>query len=197
MGRKSLEKERTRQLMESFIKCIAENGLTNTSLEDVAVKAGMTRSIIRHYIGNRDAFVDELIDYIIENSLTDFNRILSDPTKPLKARLIEALFAPRDDWHVDTIIIHELVNAKERFHALQGKIAHLIGTIIERIRIELHKEYPHRLPEEIDRAAYALFCISFANDSLIWLGLPPALSGQGTAIAGTLMGNWLEDNQDA
>lgn len=196
MGRKSLEKERTLQLIEAFIECIAENGIAGTRLEDVAEKAGMTRSIIRHYIGNREAFVDELIDYIIQNSLAGFNRILTDPTKSLRARLMEALFAPRDDWHIDTIVIHELINAKERFPVMQGKIAQLIKTIIERIRAELLLEYSHRSPEEVDRVAYALFCISFAHDSMVWLGLPPATSGQGAAIAEAMIINWLEEGQD-
>ncbi len=191
MGRKSLEKIRTQQLLEAFIACIPENGVDGTSLEKIAEKAGVTRSIIRHYIGNRETLMAELINHIIRTSLVEFDRILNEPGKNITERLNFALFAPRDDWQIDKIILNELVNAKEQSPRIQKQIAALIETMIDQLTTALHKEIPHRSREEVRELAYIFFCISIATDSLVWMGISPPLTRLGPAFAQDLLLDYL------
>lgn len=191
MGRKSLEKIRTQQLLEAFIACIPENGVDGTSLEKIAEKAGVTRSIIRHYIGNRETLMAELIDHIIRTSLVEFERILNDPQKSVKERLNSVLFAARDDWQTDKIILNELVNAREQSPRIQRQIAALIETMIDQITTALHKEIPHRSREEVRELAYIFFCISIATDTLVWMGISPSLTRFGPTFAQDLLLDYL------
>lgn len=187
MGRKSLEKIRTQQLLDAFIACIPENGVDGTSLEKIAQKAGVTRSIIRHYIGNREQLIAELINHIIKTSLVEFDRILKDPEKSLLERMNIALFAPRSDWQADKILLNALVNAKEQSPSIQTQIATLIETIIEQITSALHEENPQRGHEAAHTLAYILFCISMSQDSLVWIGISPSITRFGPAFARQLL----------
>lgn len=191
MGRKSLEKIRTQQLLEAFIACIPENGVDGTSLEKIAEKAGVTRSIIRHYIGNREILIAELIDHIIKTSLVEFDRILNDPKKSTQERLNIALFAPRDDWQTDKIILNALVNAKEQSPSIQKRITALIETMIDQLSTALHKEKPQRNREVVHELAYILFCISMSQDTLVWMGVSPSLTRFGPAFAQQLLLDFL------
>ncbi|MBI4926123.1 MAG: TetR/AcrR family transcriptional regulator [Anaerolineae bacterium] len=191
MGRKSLEKIRTQQLLDAFIACIPENGVDGTSLEKIAEKAGVTRSIIRHYIGNREVLIAELIDHIIQTSLVEFDQILNDPQKSMEERLNIALFAPRDNWQTDKIILNELVNAKEQSPAIQKRIAGLFETMLDRLTITLHKEMPQRSREAAQELAYILFCISMSQDTMVWMGISPSTTRYGPSFANQLIHTYL------
>ena len=191
MGRKSLEKIRTQQLLDAFIACIPENGVDGTSLEKIAEKAGVTRSIIRHYIGNREVLIAELIDHIIQTSLVEFDQILNDPQKSMEERLNIALFAPRDNWQTDKIILNELVNAKEQSPAIQKRIAGLFETMLDRLTITLHKEMPQRSREAAQELAYILFCISMSQDTMVWMGISPSTTRYGPSFANQLIQTYL------
>lgn len=196
MGRKSMEKIRTQQLLDAFIACIPENGVDGTSLEKIAEKAGVTRSVIRHYIGNRDELIAELIDHIIKNSLDLFERILFDPQLNIKERINKVLFAPRDDWQTDKIILNELVNSKEQSPIIQKRIASLIETMIDRITTVLHNEKPQLNRDEVHQLAYVLFCISLSQDTMVWMGISSSLTCFGHMFAQHLLNDYLGAAQE-
>ena len=62
MARPDLSAERSEQILDAFSRCVARSGLDAVSLEEVAGEAGVRRSIIRHYIGNRDDLVAAFLD---------------------------------------------------------------------------------------------------------------------------------------
>ncbi|PKO01856.1 MAG: hypothetical protein CVU43_11025 [Chloroflexi bacterium HGW-Chloroflexi-5] len=196
MGRKSLEKIRTQQLLEAFIACIPENGVDGTSLEKIAEKAGVTRSIIRHYIGNREVLITELIDHIIKTSLVQFEQILNDPQKSIRERLNIVLFAPRDDWQTDKIILNQLVNAKERSPIIQRRIAALIETMIDRLTTVINNEKPQLNHVEAHQLAYILFCISMSQDTLVWMGISPSLTHFGHVFVQQLLNGYLGEEKE-
>ena len=60
MPRPSLKEQRTEEILDAFERCIHRVGLSGSSLEVIAEEAGMKRSILRHYIGNRDDILEAL-----------------------------------------------------------------------------------------------------------------------------------------
>lgn len=196
MGRKSMEKIRTQQLLDAFIACIPENGVDGTSLEKIAEKAGVTRSVIRHYIGNRDVLITELIEHIIKTSLVQYEKILFDPQINIKERVKMILFDPRDDWQTDKIILNELVNAKEKSPIIQKRIALFMESMIDRLTTVLHNEKPLHNRDEVHQLAYILFCISLSQDTLVWIGVSPSLTRLGHEFAQHLLNDFLGDEKE-
>lgn len=189
MGRKSLEKQRTQQLLDAFIACIPEHGIEGTSLDQIAARAGMTRSLIRHYVGNRDELIEKLIDTIIQNNLEEFDQVLASPSPTRIDRLLSALFDARENSQADRLMLDALIHAKERFPDIPGKVTRLFEYMIEKIAQELLLEFPDVPPSEAHQTAYALFCISFSQDSLIWLGMSSTLTSMGPEMAKRLIQN--------
>ena len=64
MPRPSLKTVRREEILEAFAFCAARFGLEGATQERIADRAGVKRSILRHYLGNRDEMTDALIDYM-------------------------------------------------------------------------------------------------------------------------------------
>jgi AcrR family transcriptional regulator len=69
VGRPSVAVERREQILDAVTQCLIEVGLVGTTLEAIAKRAGMTRSAIAHFVGNRDdviaAAVTKSIDQFV------------------------------------------------------------------------------------------------------------------------------------
>jgi AcrR family transcriptional regulator len=59
VARASVAPERRAQIIEATMATIAEHGISGTSLDRIAEKAGMSRGHVRHFVGNRDRLLHE------------------------------------------------------------------------------------------------------------------------------------------
>ncbi|MFO0694621.1 MAG: TetR/AcrR family transcriptional regulator [Polyangiales bacterium] len=95
MGRKSLATERRAQCLDAFEECLVEHGYAGATLERVAERAGVHRTIIRHYFGGRDELVDALLARLrsryAERYLYDDAGESPDETL---AKVLDAIFVP-------------------------------------------------------------------------------------------------------
>lgn len=57
MGRRSLKEERVGQILLALFTSLEQYGYAGTTLERVSKISGMSRSHIRHYVGNREALL--------------------------------------------------------------------------------------------------------------------------------------------
>ncbi|UNY97957.1 TetR family transcriptional regulator [Zhouia spongiae] len=93
MGRKSLKKERQKEIIEAFYKVAKKEGLENTSVAKVAKEIDVNNSLILHYFNSKDELIFGLINYILENykSLYNPNHSGNSHTKLIKT--IDNLFS--------------------------------------------------------------------------------------------------------
>ena len=68
MGRPSKKAERTEEIFQAFQRCVIRFGLEGSTLERIAEEAGLQRSLVRHYVGNRSELVEQLAERTIEQS---------------------------------------------------------------------------------------------------------------------------------
>jgi len=54
-------------ILDAARELVAEQGLNRTSISDVAQRAGVTRGLVHHYVGSKDALVAELLDASIDS----------------------------------------------------------------------------------------------------------------------------------
>lgn len=173
MGRKSLAKERRENLLDAFERCIVKFGLEGTSLEQVAEEAGMTRSIIRHYIGNRD----DLVNALIERIVTQYGEQLEAeyaavPDEQRIAYTLDDMFSKKETRNNhDSIIISVLMTAKDRYPKAKKMLVQLFEAIIQSVAKDLRNHYPKASKDACYQVAYALICMSEMHESFMWLGL--------------------------
>lgn len=188
MGRKSLATERREELLDAFEQCILQYGLEGASLERVAEIAGMTRSIIRHYLGNRDDFIDALIERITVQVLDDYNIANNlDPQEMIQATL-DTMFATERTFNArDKIIIDILMTAKTSYPRAKTMLAEMFEQLISGFAADLRRAYPTATPEACQRVAYAILCLSEMHDSLMLLGMNPRYNADARASAEALL----------
>lgn len=105
VGRPSNRAARFHQVMEALTHIVARHGLDGASLDLIAKQAGMSRSLVRHHIGNRQAMLAALQDHVLdsfERQRTDL--IASLPETGRAEALIDALFSPRHSAAGDDLI---------------------------------------------------------------------------------------------
>lgn len=173
MGRKSLAEERKNDLLDAFERCIPKYGLEGTSLKQVAQEANMTRSIIRHYIGNRDDLVDALIQRVISQYIeqleTQYEAVADDNYMEY---MLDDMFGKKEAMNQhDSIIIGVLVTAKDRYPRAKKMLVEMFEAIIQSVAQDLHKQYKKASKETCYQVAYALICLSEMHESFMWLGL--------------------------
>jgi AcrR family transcriptional regulator len=66
MGRPSIADQRVAAILAATGRCIARHGIGGTTLEMVAAESGISRSHVRHYVGNRADLVALFRSRILE-----------------------------------------------------------------------------------------------------------------------------------
>ena len=189
MGRKNLAKERREELLDAFERCILNYGLEGASLDQVAEEAGMKRSIIRHYIGNRDELIDALIERITTQIMQqhDSTGLYIEPLALIQA-VLDEMFAEEREFNTrDKIIFDILMAAKTRYPRAKQMLVEMFENLVMGFASDLQRAYPSASPEACNQVAYAILCMSEMHDSLMWLGVAPRYNARARAAAETLL----------
>ncbi|UWQ89567.1 TetR/AcrR family transcriptional regulator [Rhodobacteraceae bacterium M382] len=72
MPRPSLKDQRSEEILDAYLTCVARFGLEGATQERIAAEAGVKRPLLRHYLGNRDQMIAALNEHVVEtfNGLT-------------------------------------------------------------------------------------------------------------------------------
>lgn len=174
MGRKSLAAERTAEILDAFERCIDKYGLEGTSLDQIATEAGVQRSLIRHYIGNREAVVAALIERIMAGYKQQTEALLTfiEGSKRKQAWL-KYLFEPLDEVEArhERIVGELLLTAKARYPQEKAALARTYKELIARLGKVLAQIYPNAGDTLCQETAYAILELSDAASDAYAMGL--------------------------
>jgi AcrR family transcriptional regulator len=189
MGRKSLATERSAAILDAFERCVVKYGLEGSSLEQIADEAGMKRTILRHYIGNRDELVDQLVERTVENYRTQVMQIFADVTEvEVVNKVLDALFTPQDVYDAaDKIVVDVLMTAKERFPRAKQLLVAMFDEFVAAFATDLARVYPNASAEACRQVSYAIFCLAMSNESFLWLGMAPTYNAAARQSAEQLL----------
>ncbi|MBB2944330.1 AcrR family transcriptional regulator [Actinoplanes lutulentus] len=179
MGRPSMAAERIEQIMQATGHCLRKNGLAGTTLERVSEESGLSRSHVRHYVGNRDDLLRKFAGWLYTGYQAEFiDRVAAAPQREKLAMTMDYLFStgflPISD---DDTVIRELITAgvaDESIRAtLQGHYTRAIQTVEDAIAAE-HPGAPAGARRSV---AYGLWCLAMGNSMMAELQLPVASGG--------------------
>jgi TetR/AcrR family transcriptional repressor of bet genes len=75
-SRTASKEARRQQLIEATIKCIANRGISSTTLGDVAKEAGMSQGIVNLHFQSKDNLFSETLRYLAEEYKSLFDKTL-------------------------------------------------------------------------------------------------------------------------
>lgn len=172
MGRPSVKAERAEAILTAFESCVARFGVEGTSLERIAEASGMSRSLLRHNIGNRDELVDAMAVRFIsryEESTDEWLSYLPEE-QPSKA-LIESLFAADDVNWQSVLVAEALIASAQSYPKVQALLHDWYEGLLRRLSQVLEREHPKASAEECWDVIVAVVGIYFNTDALRTLNL--------------------------
>ena len=185
MGRPNLTDQRTAEILDAFEWCVGKYGIAGTSLEAVAKEAGMKRSILRHYVGNRDELVIALSERVVakyvESTASAFDAL--DDCSGVKP-LIDYLFPTSATTDAASLmVIESLIAAADEYPTVRTLVTEYVNTLTERISRSLRSLYPQATRQRCWQVAYGIVGICFNEHSLVSLALPAKYSKASRACA--------------
>lgn len=190
MGRKSMAAERREQILAAFERCIIKYGLEGATLERIANEAGVKRSIIRHYIGNREAVVTALVERVMveyEQQLALLWRWVRQ--SHWMTRLLDDLFAEptAQEAQRDRVLRELFVSGAEQYPEAKARFVTIYEQMIEQVAQALGQVYGESSAEKQQEVAYAIFALSNAANDLQSIGLNSSYRQLGRQAAQALL----------
>ncbi|MEO1059571.1 MAG: TetR family transcriptional regulator [Actinomycetota bacterium] len=101
MPRPDISDQRRTEIVDAFADCVTELGLDAATLQRVADRAGVHKSIIRHYVGSRADLVTALVERALERYRSTSEAALAGAGDSAQARLdafIDSLFIGEEPY---------------------------------------------------------------------------------------------------
>lgn len=129
-------------IAKAAVSCFAKQGLTNTSIQDIANEANVSKSLVFYYYKNKE----NLFIYLVKNqqntNLEEIKKIIENCNNPLDQfkNIIDKIFSHiKDKNHLDLIkIVHEefmknsLNQINNEIELYVHEVIDLISNVIDR-----------------------------------------------------------------
>ena len=175
MGRPDLTEIRRREILDAFEECVGRYGLEASSLEMVAKHAGMKRSILRHYIGNRDDLVVALAERVVAKYRQAFEAFGETITENDRVEAILSYFFPSQpiETTADILVVESLIAASEQLPRVRELMFGYVDGLVTSLAKHLILAFPKAGKQRCWRIAYGVVSVCFNQESLAPMQLPP------------------------
>ena len=172
MGRKSVVAVRRAEIVDAVQRCIVRKGLAATTMADVAREAGMQRSAISHFLGNRDdvvtAAIERSCDYYIE--LVETVASEHPPERRAQA-LVEELIGGKRATPDAMVLFDEIVALAHHDEQARKEVERAYGVLARELRAALQARYPDASSQDRTAVAHALALLIDNEERFRVLGL--------------------------
>jgi len=173
MPRPSMAAQRKEEILDALEVCILKMGIDGTSLDAIADQAKMKRSILRHYIGNRDDIICALSERWRVLYSEQWQQTLSWlPEHNRLPALLDILFGPRSTEYIQSSQISDALFQQAK--RLPGVKQHQVASMKEFKQIvqhELERAHPNASEQQITVVAAGFLSCYLHAESLIPLGM--------------------------
>ncbi len=158
MPRPSIAEERREEILQAFEACAVRNGLDATTLTDVAAEAGLPRSLVRYFVGNREAMVEGLIERMFERAFQAAAQELNAPAalEDVLNFVLTRIFSD----HTSNRIMLQLWQKSWQDPKLRRRLGEVYRQCIDSVAQHL---YPGKVTAQQRQAAYALTAMAMGH----------------------------------
>lgn len=173
MARPSMAGQRREEILDALELCILQYGIQASSLERIAEAAKVKRTILRHYIGNRDDIICALSERWTQKYSQQWQDLLTWlPSENRAQALIDSLFSSRTKDMVNHTIIGEaLFSEAKRLAPIKEHQQATMQEFIRHVTNEFAVSYPVVGADNIELVAYGIYANYLMSESLLPLGM--------------------------
>ncbi len=186
MPRPSLADVRKPQILDAYARCLVTHGLEGSTLDRIAEEAGVTRALVRHYLGNREDVDRALVSYLRERGVAWFEGLGAGlpPSERLPA-IVDAMFERGSEQPGQ--VVDTLLGASSEDPMLRVLLREMYLEFEHLLDSELAATYPDAEPARRREVAYSILCLAGMHGSLADLGFPANRRAAVTASAHRLV----------
>lgn len=102
MAKLSIAEIRKTEIIEAFLRVVSEQGLAKATVREVAEAAECSHGMVRHYFGDKDSMILQVMDYVTKTYLADFQRGISKYDSAMdRLRFGTSWWVDRDRYDID------------------------------------------------------------------------------------------------
>jgi AcrR family transcriptional regulator len=194
MPRPSLKDERSREILDAFLTCVARFGLEGATQERIAAEAGVKRTLLRHYLGNRDEMIRALMEYVVAgfSETTDALAQLLGPDGDLM-HLIALLFDQGNASDPRLMLAYQaMVASVDTYPDMRAPLLDSLQSFLTVIETAAKRSHPTCAPDKIRAVAHGISAAYVNLDALSPLN-PPADWQAAAKTAATLLASSLKE----
>ncbi|MEP0452222.1 TetR/AcrR family transcriptional regulator [Roseibium sp.] len=196
MPRPSLKDERSREILDAFLTCVAHFGLEGATQERIAAEAGVKRTLLRHYLGNRDEMIRALLEYVVAGFSESTGALakLLGPDGDLM-NLITLLFDQRNASDPRLMLAYQaMVASVDTYPEMREPLLNSLQSFLMVIETAAKRSHPTCSPDKIRAVAHGISAAYVNLDALSPLN-PPADWQAAAKTAATLLASSLKEPQ--
>ena len=175
MPRPSLKDQRSAEILDAYLTCVAQFGLEGATQERIAAQAQVKRPLLRHYLGNRDQMVAALNDHVINtfNAKTrDLVQALDTVETPLA--LVDLLFVDTKEHDPRLLLAWQALTVTAPEHPDRGAaLLDSLDQFLIALTDTLRRLAPEATPATLRAVAQGISSAFVTLDSLSPLAPPP------------------------
>jgi AcrR family transcriptional regulator len=189
-GRPALVEVRVDKLVSTFLDLVGTKGLEATSLTDVSEASGISRTAIRHFVGNRESLIAAAITHVCASYSTSLRSAVGDD--PLPEDLIRFLFSPAwtDPFSPRARAFDALLNEGSHDLQLSSQMRSAYEEVIDLLVTSFRRHSPPGpTKRQYAAVAYSIVCLSESHGDMRTIGFDEsyarfALTGALALVAG-------------
>lgn len=171
MGRPSLAEERLTQILDAVGRCIARFGVEGMTLEQVAAEAGLSRSHVRHYAGNRADLIDRFRRRLIERyAPPPLSEVLASTT-PAGEAVVDLVLDREPDLD-DYASIDAILAAARHDESMRAEVYGIYAELETFIGQVIAHDHPTWTADRVQQAAYQTLALAYGHWTMSEVGFP-------------------------
>lgn len=170
-------------------ECLRTFGLAGTTLERVSEQSGLSRSHMRHYVGNRDDLLRRFADWLFTAMEHELEEVAGQAPAGLKlAAVNQHLFGSGFQAVTeDDTVIRELMTAGLQDEALHELLARRYEDAVRLVCAAVKDGYPNLSTRKARTIAYGIWTLAIGNSTMAEIGLPDAIGPAPKQLAESLI----------
>jgi AcrR family transcriptional regulator len=187
MGRPKKDEARKEEILEAFERCVIREGITSTTLQKVADEAGLPRSLVRYFVGNRDEMIGLLISRVIGRAYRPLRELDSpDASFPLH-ELLDYLFAGAFLNNTTNSVVDRLWEIANSDESVRNELKNMYTNFKAMIEKSMKAEGLGTSAAQRAGAAQLLLSLAYGEASFNQLGMNSGKKDNARNLAGIVV----------
>lgn len=172
VGRPSKAPERRDQILDAMEVSVRAHGIGQASMRRIADQSGLSLQMVSHYFGNKEQLVLAFVTRVGEKLAVEVDTAITGATPQAElTSLIQFLCSDRyKRIPGNDVIGREIWGLAERDPDIRSIVWGWYDRSIASISETISKAYPGAAPEKCRETAYAILCLTEANEFFSGIG---------------------------